>query len=167
MSLASLVRLAIRIQFEEPLSVLPSNIVVCLLTAQCLLDVLNIPVPPATAHFDRLVWIVDAKEDAFETNVIIDILQCWRREVTTGRDPDVVFEVVLQIFLRHEISRSLREQSLDVPESVVDAPEVERDMLAEMDDNDLECGETVEDTIRENAQQVKRDAVGEAGPWAN
>lgn len=63
-------------------------------------------------------------------------------------DPDVPLEVVV-------------DGLLEILEPVVDAPEVEGEVLAHVTDDNLEVGEAVEDAVGDEAHEVEVDAVGE------
>ena len=71
-------------QTEQLLRILPANILVRLLTTQCLLDVLSIAVPPATAILNGLIRIIDTEQQSLRAKIFSDILQSLSAEVSTG-----------------------------------------------------------------------------------
>lgn len=83
-------------------------------------------------------------------------------EVARGGDPDVLLEVVVDGLLAvPSIALLLGDGPLDVLEPVVDAPEVEGDVLAQVAHDDLRLGVAVEDAVDDEAHQVQADGVGE------
>jgi len=87
--------------------------------------------------------------------------------VTTGGDPDVVIEVVVEGALANDIASLGGEWLLNILEPVVGTPEVEGDMLAKMADNDLQLREAVEDTVGDDTEKVKRYGIGEGERGTN
>lgn len=81
-----------------------------------------------------------------------------------GRDPDILSKVLADRLLAR-IRQT--QELLPVLEPVVDPPHVEGDVLAQMAQDHLELGVSVEDTVGDHTQDVQTDAVGEAERWAD
>jgi len=79
--------------------------------------------------------------------------------MATGSDPDVLRKVISNSLLARLLQA---EGFLDVLEPVIDPPEVEGDVLAQVADDNLELGKAVEDAVGHHAEQVQADALGEA-----
>lgn len=118
-------------QLEQRLRVVPADLLVVLHATNSSLDLLSLAVPPGRAVLDRLVRVVDAEQDAVGSDLVDDILERVAGEVARGGDPDVLLEVVVDGLLAVPVvALLLGDGPLDVLEPVVDAPEVERDVLA-------------------------------------
>lgn len=81
--------------------------------------------------------------------------------MSAGGDPDVLLEVVIDGLLRHDTALLVGDGALDIFEPVVDTPEVKRNMLALVADDDLGGGEAVKDSVRDQTQSVQGDTIGE------
>jgi len=154
-------------QTEQLLRILLANILVRLLTTQCLLDVLSVAVPPATAILNGLIRIIDTEQQSLRAKIFSDILQSLSAEVSTGGEVDVVLEVIVNGLLTHNISCLGCKGLLNIFEPVVDAPEVEGDVLTQVTNDDLELGEAVEDAVGDHTEEMQRYAVGEAEGRSN
>ena len=149
-------------QLEQLLRILPTNIIVRVLPTQRLLNTLLIPIPPPTAVLNRLVRIINREKDPLSPHIAGQVLKRRRAEMPTSRQVNIILEVVVNILLTEHIPRLLRERPLDVFEPVVDSPEVVRDVLAQVADDDFQFGEAVEDAVGYEAEQVQGDGIGEA-----
>ena len=79
--------------------------------------------------------------------------------MTTGGNPDVLRKVLSNGLL----ARLFETQGfLDVLKPVVNSPEVEGNVLAQVADDDLELGEAVEEAVGHHTEEVQTDALGEA-----
>lgn len=149
-------------QVEQLLGVAAADLLVVLDAAAGLDDLLGLAVPPGGAVLDGLVGVVDGEEDALGADLADDVLEGVGGEVAGGGDPDVLLEVVVDGLLGEAVVPLLDgERALDVLEPVVDAPEVEGQVLAQVADDDLEVGVAVEDAVGDHAHQVQADGVGE------
>jgi hypothetical protein len=83
-------------------------------------------------------------------------------EVTAHCKVEVVLEIVNELFLGECIVRFLRQWSLNVLIPMAYAPEIERDVLAKLANNDLDLWEAVENAVADDAEKVEGDTVGEA-----
>lgn len=136
-------------QLQQRLRIIPSNTPILIDTPNSLLNRLSIIIPPSTSILNLLIRIINTKEHTIRPKFINDILQRMRREMPTSGDPDILLEVVIDSLLAHDIPSFLSDRFLHILEPVVNAPEVERDVLAIMADNDLRCREAVEDAVRD------------------
>lgn len=149
-------------QLQQRLRVVPTNLLVILHAANSSLDLLGLAVPPGGAVLDRLVRVVDAEQHAVGADLVDDVLERVAGEVARGGEPDVLPEVVVDGLLAVPIvALLLGDGPLDVLEPVVDAPEVERDVLAQVAHDDLGPGVAVEHAVDDEAHQVQADGVGE------
>lgn len=80
-------------QLEQGLGVLPANLLVVLDSADGVLDLLSLAVPPVAAVLNSLIGVVDTEEDTVGTELIDNILERVGGEVATGGQPDVGLEV--------------------------------------------------------------------------
>ena len=156
-----------RTQLEQLLRVVATNAAVGINTANSFLNGLGVIVPPATAVLNGLVGIVNTEQNAIGTNLVDDILQGGSREVSTGSDPDVLLEVVIDGLLGHHATLLISNGPLDIFEPVVDTPEVEGNVFALVTNNNLQLGEAVEHSVGDQAQGVQADTVGEGQRGSN
>lgn len=82
--------------------------------------------------------------------------------MTTRSDPDVLVEVFPDRLLAVQTKRLL-----DILEPVVDAPEIKGNVLAQVAQDDLQLGVTVEYAIGDHAQDMKGDTLREGERWAD
>lgn len=149
-------------QLQQRPRVVPADLLIVLHATNSSLDLLGLAIPPSRAVLDRLVRVIDAEQDAVGPDLVDDILERVAREVARGGDPDVLLEVVVDGFLAIPVvALLLGDGPLDVLKPVVDAPEVKRDVLAQMAHDDLRLGVAVENTVDDEAHQVQADCVGE------
>jgi hypothetical protein len=114
---------------------------------------------PRTSILKRLERIIDTEEDSGSSDLLNAVLQRGSREMATGGDPDVLGKVLSDGLL----ARLLEAQRfLDILKPVVDPPEIEGNVLAQVTDNDLELGEAVEEAVGHHSEEVQTDALGEA-----
>lgn len=149
-------------QLQQGLRVVPTNLLIVLHATNSRLDLLSLTVPPSGAVLDRLVRVVDAEQHAVGSDLVDDVLERVAGEVARGGDPDVLLEVVVDGLLAVPVvALLLGDGPLDVLEPVVDAPEVERDVLSQVAHDDLGLGVAVEHAVDDEAHQVQADGVGE------
>lgn len=118
-------------QLQQRLRVVPADLLVVLHATNSSLDLLSLAVPPSRAILNRLVRVIDTEQDAVGPDLVDDVLERVAGEVARGGDPDVLLEVVVDGLLAVPVvALLLGDGPLDVLEPVVDAPEVERDVLA-------------------------------------
>lgn len=67
----------------------------------------------------------------------------WRTEMTTSRGVDIVLEIVQQILLAGTLMDASSQRTLNIFEPVINAPEVEWNVLADVADDDVELGQAV------------------------
>jgi hypothetical protein len=113
---------------------------------------------PRTSILKRLERIVNTEKDPRRPYLLNAVLQRRSREVATSSDPDVLRKVLSDGLLARLLQA---ERFLDVLEPVVDPPEVEGDVLAQVADDDLELGEAVEEAVGYHSEEVQTDALGE------
>lgn len=82
--------------------------------------------------------------------------------MTTCRDPDILVEVFPDRLLAVQTKRLL-----NILEPVVYTPEIKGNVLAQVTQNDLQLGVTVEDAVGDHAQDVKGDTLREGERWAD
>lgn len=70
-------------------------------------------------------------------------------------------EVIVDGLLAHDATLLFGERLLGVLEPAIYSPEVERGVLPEVADDDLEGGEPIEDAVGHEAKEVQANAVGE------
>jgi len=160
-------RVRVVAKLQELLSILTTNHLISLSATKSQLDLLGVVVPPATAILNGLVWVINREEDALGAKVVSDVSEGLGAEVTTGGDPDVVVEVVVEGALADDIASLGGKWLLDILEPVVGAPEVEWNVLTKMTDNDLQLREAVEDTVGDDTEEVERYSIGEGEWWTN
>ncbi len=120
-------------------------------------------VEPLARVLVRLVGVVDGEEDAVRTDLMDAVLQSGAGEVTRGGDPDVLLEVLVDRLLAGLVKP---ERLLDVLQPMVDAPEIERDVLAQMSDDDLDTGKAIEDAVGHETEEVQADIICK-GKWGS
>jgi hypothetical protein len=113
---------------------------------------------PRTSILKRLERIINTEKNPRSPNLFDAILQRGSRKVATGSDPDVLRKVLSDRLLTRLLQA---ERFLDVLEPVVDPPEVEGNVLAQVADDDLELGEAVEEAVGHHSEEVQTDALGE------
>ena len=104
---------------------------------------------PAACIFKALKRIVDRKEYPSISDLFHTVLQRWRREMPASCNPDIVSEVVIDRTFAIETK-----WLLDIFEPVIDPPKIERNMLAQVTNDDLQLWMPIEDTIRDHAKQM-------------
>lgn len=110
----------IRPQLEQLLRILPSNL-------QPIRRVQLRMVKPLTGVFKRLERIIDREENPIRPNLRHAEVQRRGREMSRRRDPYILRKVIPDRLLAR---LSQPQQLLAILEPVVDAPHVERHMLA-------------------------------------
>lgn len=113
-------------------------------------------VEPSAGRLELLERIVHREQDPVRADLVHAEVQRGRREVPARGDPDVLVEVLPDRLLAAQPQRLL-----DVLEPVVDAPQVEGDVLAQVAQDDLQRRVAVEDAVGHHAQDVQADALGE------
>lgn len=112
-------------------------------------------VEPIASRLEFLERVVDREQDAVRTDLVHAEVERGRGEVPARRDPDVLVEVLADRLLAAQPQRLL-----DVLEPVVDAPQVEGDVLAQVAQDDLQRRVAVEDAVGHHAEHVQADALG-------
>jgi hypothetical protein len=114
---------------------------------------------PRASILERLERIIDTEKNSGSSNLLNAVLQCGSRKVATGSNPDILRKVLSDGLLARLLQA---EWFLDILEPVVDPPEVEGNVLAQVADDDLELGEAVEEAVGHHSEEVQTDALGEA-----
>ena len=91
------------------------------------------------------------------------VLQSGAGEVTRGGDPDVLLEVLVDRLLAGLVQSK---RLLNVLQPMVDAPQIERDVLAEMSDDYLDTGIAIKDAVGHKTEEVQADIICK-GKWGS
>jgi hypothetical protein len=83
-------------------------------------------------------------------------------EVVFGCQVDVVLEIIDEWFLGDPVFCFLCERSLNVFKPMAHGPEVERDVLPKIADNNLELREAIEAAVADDTEEMEGDTAGGA-----
>lgn len=116
-------------------------------------------IEPVAGILEGLKRIIDREQDPIGPDLRHSEIQRRRREMPGGRDPDVPRKVLADGPLAR---RRETEMLLPVLEPVVDPPQVERDVLTQVAQDELKVGVPVEEAVGHHPQDVQTDALREA-----
>jgi hypothetical protein len=117
-------------QLQQFLRIVSTAATIQINTSRCLLNGLRTVTPPATAIFDRLIWVVDAEEDAVNAYLVHHILECRRGEVSAGGDLDILLKIIINGLLAHDFALPVSNGLLDTLEPVVYTPKVKGNVFS-------------------------------------
>lgn len=105
-----------------------------------------------------LVRIVEGEEDTVRTDLMNIVLQCGAGEVARSRDPNILLEVFMDGLLASLVQS---QRLFDVLKPMIDTPEIKRNVLTQMPNDDLHFGEAIKDTVGHKAEQMQTDVICE------
>lgn len=146
------IQFTVLLQLEKLLSVILANLRPVALTHFSTIE-------PATSIVKCFERTVDTEEYAVNAHFRQTEIQRVRLEVAGRGDVDVLVEVLSDCLLAVKT-----EWLLAILKPMVDAPHVKRNVLAQVAENDLQLGVTVEHSIGHHTEYVKTDTLGK-GQW--
>ena len=136
-------------QLEKLLSILPSNL------HSVRIRHLRI-IKPVTGILKGLEGVINREQNAISSNLSHTEIERSGREMTTGRNP----QILRKVFPNGLLARLLQpEHLLAIFKPVINPPHIEGDSLSQMAQNHLQLGVPIKCAVRHHSKSMQTDSV--------